>query len=56
MTELLLLDNNKVLCLLDTGSNVNLNSESVIKKTVSILAAFLYWTAQIIQLEVLLVK
>ncbi len=31
MTELLLLDNNKVLCLFDTGSNVNLLSESVIK-------------------------
>ncbi len=30
-TELLLLDNTKVLCLFDTGSNVNLISESVIK-------------------------
>ncbi len=35
MTELLLLDNTKVLCLFDTGSNVNLLSESVVK-TVSI--------------------
>ncbi len=33
MTELLLLDNNKVLCLLDTGSNVNLISESVIESS-----------------------
>ncbi len=31
MTELLLLDNMKVLCLFDTGSNVNIISESVIK-------------------------
>ncbi len=31
MTELLLLNNTKVLCLIDTGSNVNLISESVIK-------------------------
>ncbi len=31
MNELLLLDNAKVLCLFDTGSNVNLLSESVIK-------------------------
>ncbi len=31
MTELLLLDNTKVLILFDTGSNVNLISESVIK-------------------------
>ncbi len=31
MTELLLLDNTKVLCLFDTGSNINLISESVIK-------------------------
>ncbi len=33
MTELLLLDNTKVLCLFDTGSNVNLISESVIKSS-----------------------
>ncbi len=33
MTELLLLDNTKVLCLIDTGSNVNLISESVIKRS-----------------------
>ncbi len=33
MTELLLLDNNKVLTLFDTGSNVNLISESVIKSS-----------------------
>ncbi len=33
MTELLLLDNTKVLCLFDTGSNVNLTSESVIKSS-----------------------
>ncbi len=44
MTELLLLDNTYVLCLFDIGSNVNLISESVIK-AMSILAAFLYWTA-----------
>ncbi len=31
MTEILLLDNTKVLCLFDTGSNVNLISESLIK-------------------------
>ncbi len=31
MTELLFLDNTKVLCLFDTGSNVNLISESVVK-------------------------
>ncbi len=31
LTELLLLDSTKVLCLFDTGSNVNLISESVIK-------------------------
>ncbi len=31
MTELLLLYNTKVLCLIDTGSNVNLISDSVIK-------------------------
>ncbi len=33
MTELLLLDNTKVLCLFDTGSNVNFISESVIKSS-----------------------
>ncbi len=33
MTELLLLDNTKELCLFDTGSNVNLISESVIKSS-----------------------
>ncbi len=33
MTELLLLDNTKVLCLFDTGSNVNLISESVIQSS-----------------------
>ncbi len=33
MTELLLLDNTKVLCLFDTDSNVNLLSESVIKSS-----------------------
>ncbi len=33
MTELLLLDNTKVLCLFGTGSNVNLISESVIKSS-----------------------
>ncbi len=33
MTELLLLDNTKVLCLFDTGSNVYLISESVIKSS-----------------------
>ncbi len=33
MTELLLLDSSKVLCLFDTGSNVNLISESVIKRS-----------------------
>ncbi len=33
MTELLLLDNTKVLCLFDTSSNVNLISESVIKSS-----------------------
>ncbi len=33
MTELLLLDNTKVLSLIDTGSNVNLISESVIKSS-----------------------
>ncbi len=33
MTEVLLLDNTKVLCLFDTGSNVNLISESVIKSS-----------------------
>ncbi len=55
MTELLLLDNVKVLCLFDTGSNVNLISVSVIKRS-EILAASLYWTAQIIQLEILQVK
>ncbi len=33
MTELLLLDNTKVLCLFDTGSNVNLISESVVKSS-----------------------
>ncbi len=33
MTELLLLDNTKVLCLFNTGSNVNLISESVIKSS-----------------------
>ncbi len=33
MTELLLLDNTKVLCLFDTGSNVNLISESVINRS-----------------------
>ncbi len=33
MTELLLLDNTKGLCLFDTGSNVNLISESVIKSS-----------------------
>ncbi len=33
MTELLLLDNTKVLCLFDTGSNVNIISESVIKSS-----------------------
>ncbi len=32
MTELLLLGNTKVLCLFDTGYNVNLISESVILK------------------------
>ncbi len=48
MAEPLLLDNAKVLCLVDTDSNVNLISEYVIK-TVSILASFLFWTAQIIQ-------
>ncbi len=31
MTELLLLDNTKILCLFDTGSNVNLISESLIQ-------------------------
>ncbi len=33
MTELLLLDNTKVLCLFDTCSNVNLIPESVIKSS-----------------------
>ncbi len=33
MTELLLLDRTKVLCLFDTGSNVKLISESVIKSS-----------------------
>ncbi len=33
MTELLLLYNTKVLCLFDTGSNVNLISESVIQRS-----------------------
>ncbi len=33
MTELLLLDNSKVLCLFDTGSNVNLISKFVIKSS-----------------------
>ncbi len=33
MTELLLLENTKVLCLFDTGSNVNLISESVVKSS-----------------------
>ncbi len=33
MTELLLLDDTKVLSLFDTGSNVNLISESVIKSS-----------------------
>ncbi len=33
MTELLLLDNTKVLSLFDTGSNVNLISESLIKSS-----------------------
>ncbi len=33
MTELLLLDSTKVLCLFDTGSNVNYISESVIKSS-----------------------
>ncbi len=33
MTELLLLDNTKVLCLFQTGSYVNLISESVIKSS-----------------------
>ncbi len=33
MTELLLLENIKVLCLFDTGSNVNLTLESVIKSS-----------------------
>ncbi len=33
MTELLLLDNTKVLCLFDTGSNVNIISESVIQSS-----------------------
>ncbi len=33
MTELLLLDNTKVLCLFDTGSNVNFILESVIKSS-----------------------
>ncbi len=41
MTELLILDNTKVLCLFDTCSNENLMSESVIK---SISAVFQYWT------------
>ncbi len=55
MTMQLLLDNTKVLCLFDTGSNVNVISESVIK-AVSFSAVFQYWTSQIIQLEILLVK
>ncbi len=33
MTELLLLDNTKVFCLFDTGSNVNFISEYVIKSS-----------------------
>ncbi len=33
MTELLFLNNMKVLCLFDTGSNVNLISESVIQNS-----------------------
>ncbi len=33
MTELLLLENTKVLRLFDTGSTINLNSESVIKSS-----------------------
>ncbi len=33
MTELLLLDNTKVLCLFDTGNNVNRISESIIKSS-----------------------
>ncbi len=38
MTEILLLDNSKVLSLFDTGSTVNLKSEAVIKSCVYLLA------------------
>ncbi len=52
MTELLLLDNTKVLCLFDTGSNINLIAESVIKSSKPSFIGL----PQIIQLEILTVK
>ncbi len=55
MTELLLLDNTKVLCLFDTGSTVTLLSESVIKSS-EYLSSLLVLDCQTIRSGILAVK